>query len=182
MGEKSLLSSLVEKEKKREYWREWKRKNPEKVKEYTRNYYLRHRERRNEYAKQYREKHPEVVERMKERMKERYNTDPQFRRKCKESHKRWREKNKVRLRKLQPYTTGLECVCGFPIKCNTSGRFGKRLIKCPKCRFQTKMIHLNKVKIPRNIPVIPTNNPKTSKNHLNPNQTLISGEDNRKGV
>lgn len=51
------------KEKKREYWNQWRKNNPEKVKKIQKRYYETHRkeqyERHKEYAKKYREIHKE---------------------------------------------------------------------------------------------------------------------------
>lgn len=149
--------------KRREYAREWRKRNPDKQRALWKRYYEKHKDRLREYQNERaRNRTPEERERTNKRKRLRYATDPEFRKKMSESWKRWYQKNKKEYITLQPFTTGLECgFCRYPIKTNTSGRLGKGLIRCPECKCEQQRNLLKKVKIPRYITVIPTDETKT---------------------
>ena len=155
----------------------------------SRKYREKHREEFNKRSMEYYLKHKEEI---RAKFREKYRNDTEFRERYKKQMREWFSKNKDKIRRtrrrrsFQPYTTGLECICGFPIKCYVRGRLGKRIIKCPKCGMETQRKELKKVRIPREIPVALQINPMTiNPNHNCPSNTSFgfkSRKDNWKGV
>ncbi len=168
-------------DKHNEYMRKWREKNPDKQREISKRYYKKHKKKlRKKHLKYYREHKEEILSKIRER----YATDPEFKEKMKKSYMKWYEKTKTtRPSRLQPYTTGVKCICSFPIKCHTGGRFGKRIIKCPKCGMETPKNQLERVRIPREFPVVPANKtytqhkyPKTSPKPQVSSPKTVSGD------